>query len=1001
MKPRRAVTAVLALALVTQLVGSHPAESALPLIGEAALSAAVLPAGFQESTVFGGLTNPTSVRFAPDGRVFVAEKSGLIKVFANISAPTPTIFADLRTNVHNFWDRGLTGLELDPNYPASPYVYVMYTYDKDPNSTQFPRWGTAGVSSDPCPNPPGATTDGCVATGRLSRLTAGGSPPVMTGPELVLIEDWCIQSPTHTVGSIKFGPEGALYASAGDGAFAHLTDYGQFGSPLNPCGDPPAGVGGTQTPPSAEGGALRSQDLRTRSPGDPVTLDGTIIRVDPATGAAWPTNPLINDADVNARRTIAYGLRNPFRMARRPATNEIWVGDVGWDEWEEIDVVADPNDALVENFGWPCYEGPVRQAGYDAADLTICENLYLDASATTAPFYQYRHSDQVVPGEGCPVGSSSITGLAFEFNPGVGSYPPNYDGAMFFADYSRGCIWVMFTGTSGRPNPGSLKTFVDGAASPVDLQFGPGGELFYVDHVGGMIRRVQYLGTNRAPIAVATATPTSGPTPLTVGFDGRGSSDPDGDSIVFAWDLDADGAYDDSTSPTPTYTYAAAGSYPVGLKVTDAKGAVTWTSVPVAVGSVGSGNLALNRPATASSVEAPGYGYEASSAVDGNYATRWSSQFSDPQWLMVDLGGTYAITNVKLSWHDVYAKAYRIEVSNDATNWTTIYSTASGDGGVDDLTNLSGSGRYVRMYGTVRATVYSYSIYELEVYGTASGNRPPTAVIGSPGPTLTWRVNDVITFSGSASDPEDGAMPSSALSWSLVLHHCPSTCHTHELQSWPGVAGGSFSAPDHDYPSWLELTLTATDSQGLTGTSTIRLDPKTVTLNLQSSPSGLQLVVGSTAGTTAFTRTVILGSTNSVSAPSPQTIGGVTYNFVAWSDGGGRTHDIVANASATYTATFAAVPDTTPPVISNVKANGITNRAATINWATNEPASSQVQYGTTTAYGSRTPLDTALVTSHSQRLTGLAGRTTYHYRVLSMDATGNLTVSVDFTFGTK
>ena len=100
------------------------------------VQAATLPAGFSESIVLSGLTGPTAVRFSPDGRVFVTEKSGLIKVFANLSATTPTIFHDLRTNVHNFWDRGLMGLELHPNFPTVPSVYVIYTYGKDPNTPQ-------------------------------------------------------------------------------------------------------------------------------------------------------------------------------------------------------------------------------------------------------------------------------------------------------------------------------------------------------------------------------------------------------------------------------------------------------------------------------------------------------------------------------------------------------------------------------------------------------------------------------------------------------------------------------------------------------------------------------------------------------------------------------------------------------------------------------------------------------------------------------------------------
>jgi len=117
--------------------------------------AATLPAGFQETIVFSGLTNPSNIRFSADGRVFVAEKSGLIKVFDNLTDQTPTIFADLRTNTHNFWDRGMLGMALAPNFPTDPYVYVLYTYDASPLGGSVPRWGTAGADSDGCPTPPG------------------------------------------------------------------------------------------------------------------------------------------------------------------------------------------------------------------------------------------------------------------------------------------------------------------------------------------------------------------------------------------------------------------------------------------------------------------------------------------------------------------------------------------------------------------------------------------------------------------------------------------------------------------------------------------------------------------------------------------------------------------------------------------------------------------------------------------------------------------------------
>src|SRR5918995_5066133 len=128
---------------------------------QAPAGAATLPPGFSENVAFSGLTNPTVIRFAPDGRVFIAEKSGLIKVFSSLQDTTPTTFADLRTQVHNFWDRGLLGMALHPDFPATPSVYVLYAHDAAIGGTA-PRWGSPGTTSDACPNPPGATGDGCV-----------------------------------------------------------------------------------------------------------------------------------------------------------------------------------------------------------------------------------------------------------------------------------------------------------------------------------------------------------------------------------------------------------------------------------------------------------------------------------------------------------------------------------------------------------------------------------------------------------------------------------------------------------------------------------------------------------------------------------------------------------------------------------------------------------------------------------------------------------------------
>lgn len=723
-------------------------------------AAAAVPAGFTDTVVLSGLSNPTNAAFAPDGRVFVTEKSGVVKTFDSIADTTATVAADLRPQVQDFWDRGLLGVAVDPAYPARPYLYVLYTYDAVPGGAA-PRWG------DACPTPPGPTEQGCVVTGRLSRLTIGANG-VATGAEQVLLTDWCQQYPSHSIGTVTFGPDGALYVGGGDGASFNFADWGQRG---NPCADPPGPAGTNLSAPTARGGALRSQSP-LRPAGEPVTLDGTIIRINPDTGAAMPGNPYASSPDANARRVIAHGLRNQFRFAFRPGTNEIWAGDVGWSTWEEINRVPNATDGVAENFGWPCYEGNGRQPGYDNANLTMCESLYSGAGQT-APYHAYHHSANVAPNDGCPTGGSSVSGVAFE---SASSYPAAYDGALFFSDSSRGCIWAMRTGANGLPDPTQIQPFVTGVNVPVQVLTGPGGDLFYIALGAGQLRRVSYpTDTNLPPTAVATANPASGPAPLTVSFSGLGSSDPNpGTTLTYAWDLDGDGQYDDSTSASPQWTYPTQQAVDVGLRVTD-------------------------------------------------------------------------------------------------------------PGGLSDT-------------DTVRVTVGS------------PPSQDPVVTIDNPTAAVQWAVGQTVPFAGRASDAQDGDLPASALRWQLTLQHCTTStsCHAHNVQSFNGVASGSFVAPDHEYPSFLDLTLTATDSDGNTSSKTVRLNPRTVELTFASNPSGARLTVGTVTQTAPFTRTVIVGSNNSISAPSPQNLTlGLRFRFTSWSDGGAQSHNIVAPATATtYRANY-------------------------------------------------------------------------------------------------
>src|SRR5690606_29624257 len=168
----------------------------------------------------------------------------------------PVLVADLGAKVHDFSDRGLLGLELDPRFPEQPYLYVLYSHNGGLFADAWPRWPTTS-----CPNANGDNA-GCVISGRLSRLVLDGHTTV----ETVLIEDWYQQYPSHSIGSVRFGADGFLYAGGGDGASFNWADWGQRGNPSWP----------DQRSPPDQGGALRAQGLEVEaSYSGQVWLNGT------------------------------------------------------------------------------------------------------------------------------------------------------------------------------------------------------------------------------------------------------------------------------------------------------------------------------------------------------------------------------------------------------------------------------------------------------------------------------------------------------------------------------------------------------------------------------------------------------------------------------------------------------------------------------------------------------------------------------------------------------
>ncbi len=225
--------------------------------------------------------------------------------------------------------------------------------------------------------------------------------------------------------------------------------------------------------------------------------------------------------------------------------------------------------------------------------------------------------------------------------------------------------------------------------------------------------------------------------------------------------------------------------------------------------------LSQGKPATASSTE--NATFPASNAVDGNTGTRWSSAFSDPQWLQVDLGTTATISQVVLNWEAAYGRSFQIQVSGTGSTWTNVYSTTTGSGGVQTLT-VSGTGRYVRMNGTARGTPYGYSLWEFQVFGTIGGSTCGTAD-AAQGKTATASSIENATFPASnAVDGNTGTRWSSAFSdpqWLQVDLGGSATVCGVQL-SWEAAYASAFQIQvSADGSSWTTIYSATTGTGGV------------------------------------------------------------------------------------------------------------------------------------------------------------------------------------------
>jgi glucose/arabinose dehydrogenase len=477
--------------------------SALSLLTISA-TAWAFPAGFTETKLFSDVNEPTSFKFAPSGQVFLSEKSGVIKVYDDINDRSGQVIYDIRGQVYTKYDNGLSSLAVHPDFENNRFIYAVYS--KAPQNSEFP--GENGA--------------------QLIRLTLNDSLTAVV-EETVMIQNWCVASANHATGDLQFGPEGALYISAGT-----FASSGTFNSD---CGEP-----------FEQGGSLKAQDIR--SGGDHLWYNGTMLRIDPITGNPWQDNFFSGDNNGDDA-IIAYGLRNPFRFHINHQNGKVYIADVGWERAEEINVIDNAN-AQPNNFGWPCFEGSNRLPNYE--NFSLCQSLYPENS-DSKPYFSY--SNDFVPSAGL-----SITGITV--NTGT-TFPAEYQGALFYSDYVKKYVNVMFAGQNGLPDPNNIQQF-DAGRPIIQLTMGPDGNLYYIEYDVGdensgrpTSYAVWQVGPTEAYTAKIDARDTVRPG-TNVSFSADKSTVRTGQTNQYQWDLDGDGDFDDASGVDATFTYNNVGT---------------------------------------------------------------------------------------------------------------------------------------------------------------------------------------------------------------------------------------------------------------------------------------------------------------------------------------------------------------------------------------------------------------------------------------------------------
>ena len=572
---------------------------------------AQLPSGFVDVKVQSGYTSPTSLFFSKNGqKMFVSEKSG--KVWTStwngttyIKQATPAL--DLSQEVGNWRDFGLMSVALDPNFDTNGLIYLFYQVDRH----HLLNFGTPQYN---------ATTDEYFkpTISRLTRYKLTTTNGVLTADnasrKILLGETKTTGVPTtyesHAGGKIVFGTDGTLIVSTGDNASFVSSD---MGSASETYWEQAVAEGMLRATENV--GAFRAQLINS--------FCGKLLRLDPNTGDAIPSNPYYDAANPRSAksRVWALGFRNPFRITHKTGTGStnpadgnpgtIIVGDVQNGTWEEVHIVEKGG----VNCGWPLYEGIEPQYQFYLSTMVNQEEAGSPTFASLCvrggraninnPVPSQRRFSHAAPAldwghrasnaryvdytkgnteAAITVGTAGalVSGAPFLGNCVTGgdiykgtTFPTLYQNAYFFADYSNNWIKAVSLHDNEQPQIHEVIDFApDGYCKGiVDLVYCARDQsMFYININTGDIQRISFgANINRPPVAVIGSDKTSGVSPLAINFNSTGSNDPDGNPITYAWDF-GDGTSSTAANPSHTFTSTGSRGFTVKLTVKDNQG---------------------------------------------------------------------------------------------------------------------------------------------------------------------------------------------------------------------------------------------------------------------------------------------------------------------------------------------------------------------------------------------------------------------------------------------